>query len=318
MCAPVSQITPDSPAPVAVNPPRRNMAPSTRRLLACRAGPESLRRLASSHQSWPPMRAPARWIAPSGPAPVAVNPPIRISDLVDLHDVSVQRGAGVVAQACPGAVQLAADVGTGQVDRAIGTGADGGEPAVQEHALVDAQAVGLQGGAGAVAQARPPARQLAADVAAGQVDRAGLGVADDRCLVQAERAAGEPFGVQGRLGGVFEVASGQVEVRQAGIPGEEAFLQITISQLKVDIRGEVCQVKPADDPGRPKLQPMRIGVGASRPRKMSRITHARQVRESPHDRIAASSITSSSAARSSHSPWPTCSTSDCSTEVNAP
>ena len=50
---------------------------------------------------------------------------------------------------------------------------------------------------------------------------------------------------------------------------------------------------------------------------MSRITAAWQVRDSPHDRIAASSTASSPAARSSHSPRPTCSTSDCSTEMIA-
>ena len=92
-----------------------------------------------------------------------------------------------------------------------------------------------------------------------------LGVADDPCPAQVEHAAGEPVGVQGWLGGVFELASGQADGSQAGIPGEDAFLQEAICQLKVDIRGEVLQVKPAGDPGPPKPQPMRIGVGREPP-----------------------------------------------------
>ena len=98
-----------------------------------------------------------------------------------------------------------------------------------------------------------------------QADRADVGVADDRCPAQVEHAAGEPVGVQGWLGGVFESASGQADESQAGIPGEDAFLKEAIGQLEVDIRSEVFQVKPAGDPGPPKPQPMRIGVGREPP-----------------------------------------------------
>ena len=55
-------------------------------------------------------------------------------------------------------------------------------------------------------------------------------------LLRIEHAAGEPVGVQGWLGGVFELASGQADGSQAGIPGEDAFLQEAIFQLEVDIR----------------------------------------------------------------------------------
>ena len=106
---------------------------------------------------------------------------------------------------------------------------------------------------------------MAADVGAEQADRAGLGVADDSCPVQVEHAAGEAVGIQGWLGGVFDLASGQADESQAGIPGKDAFLQEAICQLKVDIRGEVFQVKPAGDPGPSKPQPMRIRVGREPP-----------------------------------------------------
>ena len=45
--------------------------------------------------------------------------------------------------------------------------AGGGEPAAEEHVLADLQAVGEKGGAAVVAQARPVAVELAADVGAG-------------------------------------------------------------------------------------------------------------------------------------------------------
>ena len=145
-----------------------------------------------------------------------------------------------------------------------------------------------------------------------------VGVADDSCPAQEEHAAGEADGVQRWLDGVFELASVQGDGSQAGIPGEDAFLQEAICQLKVDIRGEVFQVKPTGDPGPPKPQPMRIRVGREPPAQ-DVTDHARPAGPGlPHDRIAASSTASSSAARSSHSPQPTCSTSDCSTEVKPP
>ncbi len=65
------------------------------------------------------MWAPSRRTAPSSPLPVAVNPPREEHVLVDLQAVGVQGGAGVVAQLRPGAVELAADVGAGQADRAV-------------------------------------------------------------------------------------------------------------------------------------------------------------------------------------------------------
>ena len=99
----------------------------------------------------------------------------------------------------------------------------------------------------------------------GQADRADLGVADDPCSGQVKHAAGEPDGVQGWLGGVFELASSQADGSQAGTPGKKAFLKEAIFQLEVDFRREILQVKPAGDPGAPKPQPMRIGVGREPP-----------------------------------------------------
>ena len=87
-----------------------------------------------------------------------------------------------------------------QVDRHTPAGADGGEPVGEGHVMADPQAAGDQGGAGVVAQARLGAVEGAADAGAEQVDRAGSGVADDRCPGQEEHAAGEPGRVQGWLG----------------------------------------------------------------------------------------------------------------------
>ena len=59
-----------------------------------------------------------------------------------------------------------------QADRAIVAGAGGGEPAAQEHGLVDLQGVAAQGGARLVAQVRPIAFEAAAYTGAGQADSA--------------------------------------------------------------------------------------------------------------------------------------------------
>jgi hypothetical protein len=127
------------------------------------------------------------------------------------------------------------------------------------------QAVSNQGRPGAIAQARPVAIEPAADAGTAQAGRAPVGAADDSRPLQAKHAAGETLGVQGWLGGVFDLASGQGDGSQVGIPGENAFFQEAVAQFKVDIRGEVFQVKPAGDPGTPKPQPMRLRVGCEPP-----------------------------------------------------
>jgi hypothetical protein len=53
----------------------------------------------------------------------------------------MEGGAGVVAQARPGAVEAAADVGTENADGAVVAGAGGGEPAAQEYGPVDLQSI---------------------------------------------------------------------------------------------------------------------------------------------------------------------------------
>ena len=184
--------------------------------------------------------------------------------LADLQVVGHQGGAGIVTQARPGAVEVAADVGIGQADRAVLAGAGGGEPA-EEHGLVDPQVVGHQGGAGIVTQARPGAVEPAADVGAEQADGAALTVADDRCPAQVQHTAGDPGGVHRWFSGVLEPASDQADEGHAGGPGGDAFLQEAIGQLEVDIRDQVFQVKPTRDPGSPKPQPMWIGVDREPP-----------------------------------------------------
>ena len=160
------------------------------------------------------MRALARLTAPSPPLPVAVNPPVKEHALIDLQAVRVQGGAGVVAQLRPVAVELAADVGAEQTDCAVAAATDGGEPFAQEHALADLQAVRGQGRAGVVAQLRPGAVEIAADMGAEQANRAMV----------AATGSGEPFaqehalanlqalGGQGRAGVVAQLRPGTVEV----------------------------------------------------------------------------------------------------------
>ena len=115
----------------------------------------------------------------------------------DLQAVGGKGGAGVVAQLRPGAVEQAADVGADQADRAGVAAAGGGEPAAEVHGPVYLQAVGGQGGPGVVAQLRPVAFEVAADVGAAQVDRAEVGAANDPRTAQVELAAYEPVSVQG-------------------------------------------------------------------------------------------------------------------------
>jgi hypothetical protein len=90
-------------------------------------------------------------------------------------------------------------------------------------------------------------------------------VADDPCTPQVEHATCEPVSVKGRLGGMLESASGQGERSQAGASGADAFIQIAILQLKVDIGGEVLQIKQAGDLGSSKPQPTRIRLDRVQP-----------------------------------------------------
>ena len=113
-----------------------------------------------------------RRTAPSCAGAGGGEPTAEVHALADLQAGSVEGGAGVVAQARPGAVEAAADVGTAQADRANVARAGSGEPAAQEYGLVDLQGVAAQGGARLVAQARPIAFEAAADVGAGQADSA--------------------------------------------------------------------------------------------------------------------------------------------------
>jgi hypothetical protein len=52
----------------------------------------------------------------------------------------------------------------------------------------------------------------------------------------------------------------RLKAGQAGMPDEDAVLKEAIFEHKVDIRGEVFQVKPTSNPGTPKQEPMRIRV----------------------------------------------------------
>src|SRR5262249_57992105 len=133
MWAPVKRAAPSPPVPVAVNTSRRNMPLARLQPLRARAGPESLRRSALLQSSWPLMWAPVR---------------------ADRADGSRCRCGGP---------------------------AGGGERVPQVHVLIDLQAVGGQGGAGVVAQVGSVTAEAAADVGAGQVDRAVVGVAGNSC-----------------------------------------------------------------------------------------------------------------------------------------
>lgn len=65
--------------------------------------------------------------------------------LIDLQDISNKGRAGVVAQLRPGAVEAAADMGADQADGASLAGADGGEPAAEEHTPTNLQPISDQG-----------------------------------------------------------------------------------------------------------------------------------------------------------------------------
>ena len=89
---------------------------------------------------------------------------------INLQTVGLKRGAGVVAQLCPVAGEVAADVGAKQADRTELTSAGGHEPITEEHASSDLQAGAPKRGTGVVAQLCPVAAEVAADVGAKQAD----------------------------------------------------------------------------------------------------------------------------------------------------
>ena len=94
------------------------------------------------------------------------EPAGEVHALADLQAVGGQGGAGVVAQLRPGTVEAAADVGAGQADRPGSPAPVAVNPSRRNMLWLDFQAVGVQGGAGVVAQPRPVAFEAAADVSA--------------------------------------------------------------------------------------------------------------------------------------------------------
>src|SRR5207247_4056166 len=140
-----------------------------------------------------------------------------------LQAVRAQARAGVVAQGCFAAVELAADVGTGQADRTLLAGTGGGEPFGEKHALADVQAVSMKRGAVAVAQGRSGAVELAADPGTGQAHRAGgakPGGGEPACEVNAP-ANLQAIGDQGGTGVVGQLRPCAVEVA-AGVGADQA------------------------------------------------------------------------------------------------
>ena len=71
--------------------------------------------------------------------PAICREAVALHVLIDLQAIGDQGRAGVVAQLRPGAVQVAADVAADDADRASLAGADGGEPAAEEHGLAHLQ-----------------------------------------------------------------------------------------------------------------------------------------------------------------------------------
>jgi hypothetical protein len=175
---------------------------------------------------------------------------------------------------------------------------------------------GVEGGAGVVAYLRVRAVQVGAEVGAEQPDRTVVVVPLDDCVVECEDRGGEPDSVHGSLVGVFQQAPGQVEGWQVCVAGDQALLQQAAVELECDSAGDVFQIEPAGDAGSAQPYSVRVGAGANRPRRMSRTTDPRTVRDLSHERIAVSS-TVSFPARSSTAPRSTCSTSARSTAVSA-
>ena len=114
------------------------------------SGAGVVRRFAPSHSNAPPIWAPVRLTLPPGGGEPAAQEHV----LADSQAVRDQ-GRTVVAQARPGAVELAADVGADQADRTVAAEPVAVNPPREEHVLIHLQAVGLQGGAGVVTQICP-------------------------------------------------------------------------------------------------------------------------------------------------------------------
>ena len=125
--------------------------------------------------------------------------------LANLQAGGHQGGADVVAQDRLDAFEGATDMRTGQANHTIvGAGAGGGEPAAEVHALADLQVVGDQGGAGVVAQDRPVALEVAADVGTDQADRAAAGTGGSEPEERHGPADLQTIGGQGRAGVVAQ------------------------------------------------------------------------------------------------------------------
>lgn len=120
------------------------------------------------------------------------------------------------------------------------------------------EAKGKKGSPRVAPQGGPLKVEVAAYASAGQADRTS--VAGDPCPAKVQHPAAEPVCRQRPLGRMLKLASAQGDEGQLSTPGNDAFLQEAIPQLKADIRDEVVQVKPAGDPCPPKPQPMWIGI----------------------------------------------------------
>ena len=317
MWAPVRLTALASPPLVALTREKRRYTLwSTCRLSADRAEPESLRTSTWAQKNWPPTWALFRLTAPA--RPLAVNPPERCRACLTSRPAAFRAGPELLRSS---------------------TSRQSNRPPIRAPVRLTAPASPLP------VALNPLVRSMSWPTCSWLASRAGPESLRSFAPAQESwppmwaptRMAAPPLA----LPMIFAPArENRLQVRRAVSRGGSAGCSIwhpfrtTVvmresrtkmpSSRRQSLSRKLTPVERFSRSSRPVIRaprsrsPCGSGSAASFPRRMSRITVARQVRSSPHDRIAASSISSPLAVRSSHSPRPTCWTSDCSTEVNPP
>ena len=184
--------------------------------------------LAPSQSSWPPMWAPSRRTAPSSPEPVAVNPPRRYMLWPTCRPSAIRAGPESLRRVAPVQSSWPPMWAPGRRTAPSSPAPVAVNPPREEHALADLQAVSDQGGAGVVAQARPVAVEAAADVGADQADRAALAWPMIVALLRSSTLQVSRAASRGGSAGCSSWHPVRTDGSQAGIPGEDAFLQEAI------------------------------------------------------------------------------------------
>src|SRR5262245_20880581 len=113
------------------------------------------------------------------------------------------------------------------------------------HALVDLQALGLEGGAGVVTQLRAIEGQLTPDPGAEQTDRSTPAVRRNVRAIATDYGGSNSVCVEGWLAWVFKSATREYEYREASVADVYSFVEQAVDQFERDCTCDVLQVDAA-------------------------------------------------------------------------